>query len=190
MSVEECIKESIITKEKMLEDISIIKNIKEASNAIIRAYKNGNKVMTAGNGGSTADAQHIAGELVGRFQKDRRALDAIALTNDMFVMTAVSNDFGFDRVFARQIQAHGKKGDIFIGISTSGNSENIISALSEARLLGVVTIGLTGKNKCKMDEMCDYIIKVPSDRTPVIQECHVMIGHIICGIVENELFAD
>ncbi len=188
MFVENYIKHSISAKEEMLSDRSIINAIEKSAFAITDAYKNGKKVLTAGNGGSTADAQHIAGELVGRFQKERRALDAIALTNDMFVMTAVGNDFGFERIFARQVQAHGNDGDIFIGISTSGNSENIISALNEAKKQGLITIGLTGKNKCRMEELCDYIIKVPSDKTPIIQECHVMIGHILCSIIENELF--
>ena len=188
MFVENYIKNSILTKEKMLADKAILNSIKESALAIVDACMHDKKVLTAGNGGSTADAQHIAGELVGRFQKERRALDAIALTNDMFVMTAVGNDFGFDRIFARQIQAHGKKGDIFIGISTSGNSENIISALMEAKKQGLTTIGLTGKNNCKMDELCDFIIKVPSDETPIIQECHVMIGHILCSIIEHKLF--
>lgn len=190
MLIENYIKNSIITKEKITNDKNIINAIRDASMAIVGAYRKGNKVLTAGNGGSTADAQHIAGELVGRFQRERRALDAIALTTDVFVMTAVGNDFGFDRIFARQIQAHGKKGDVFIGISTSGNSQNIISALEEAKNLGLVTIGLTGKKDCKMDNLCDYIIKVPSDSTPTIQECHVMIGHIICSIVEEELFGN
>jgi D-sedoheptulose 7-phosphate isomerase len=144
--------------------------------------------MTAGNGGSACDSQHIAGELVAKFFIDRPGLNAISLVNYISSLTATSNDYGYEKSFARQIQAFGCEGDIFIAISTSGNSENIISAIKEAKERKIITIGLVGEKECKMDDLCDYIIKVPSSVTPTIQESHIMIGHAICAMVEETLF--
>lgn len=188
MFIEDYIQSSIDTKKKVLEDKRIIETIQKAADAIVESYKNGGKVITAGNGGSAGDAQHIAGELVLKFYIDRPGLAAISLSTDTSVLTAIGNDACFENVFARQIQANGNKGDIFLAISTSGNSVNIINALIEARKKGVVTIGLTGEKPCKMDDLSDYLIKVPSSDTPKIQESQMMIGHILCAIVEKKLF--
>jgi D-sedoheptulose 7-phosphate isomerase len=184
------IEESYLVKTELANDVSILRNIEEASLLIVEAYKSGNKTLLAGNGGSAADAQHIAGEFVSRFYFDRPGIPSIALTTDTSVLTAVGNDYGYSRLFERQIQALGNKGDIFIGISTSGNSENIINALIACKEKGITTIGFTGKNICKMDELCDICIKTPSRETPRIQETHILIGHIICCIVEESLFGN
>lgn len=188
MFIEEYIKDSIKTKQDILECNDSLLSIKSAADVIVAAYRKGNKVLTAGNGGSAGDAQHIAGELVSKFNFDRPALSAISLTTDTFILTAASNDYGYEHSFARQVQAHGQKGDIFIAISTSGNSKNILFALEEATKKGLVTVGLTGSKTSEMDSLCDILIKVPSSETPKIQESHTMIGHIICAIIESELF--
>ena len=190
MYIENYIQESIKTKQRLLADKEIIKTIEDASKAIVQAYKNGNKVLTAGNGGSANDAQHIAGELVAKFYLERRGLSAYALTTNSAIMTAIGNDCGYEHLFERQVQANGVKGDVLIALSTSGNSENIILALKEAKKNGLITIGLTGQNPSKMDVLCDYLIKIPSDDTPKVQESHVMVGHIICACVEKELFGE
>lgn len=186
--IQSYIKDSAHIKEAILNDQKIIDIIANVAIDITKAYKNNNKVLIAGNGGSAADAQHIAGELVSRFYFDRPGLAAIALTVDTSILTAIGNDYGYEKTFSRQIQANGTKGDIFIGISTSGNSPNIISAIEEANSKRIISIGLTGNKPCKLDEICKYCIKVPSSETPKIQESHIMIGHIICAIVEKELF--
>lgn len=181
------IEESIDTKTQILSSnmLNLIENI---ASLIIKSYQNNKKVLIAGNGGSAADAQHIATELVSKFNQDRPALNAIALTTNTSIITAVANDFDYKEVFSRQIQAYGEKEDIFIAISTSGNSENIILAIKEARTKGLKTIGLTGSNNGVIDDICDYIIKVPSNKTPIIQESHIMIGHILCSLIEKNLF--
>ena len=150
-------------------------------------HKSGNKVLLAGNGGSAADSQHIAGELVSRFMFDRPGLPAIALTTDTSIITAIGNDYGYESLFSRQIQALGKSGDIFIAYSTSGKSPNILNALVEAKV-GIKSIGLTGNKKAEMNNLCDIVLEVPSADTPKIQEGHLVIGHIICGIIENNIF--
>lgn len=188
MFIENYIQTSIETKQKILNDKNIIETINQAANAIINAYKNGKKVLTAGNGGSAGDAQHIAGELVSKFFFDRPGLSAFSLATDTSILTAIGNDYGYEKSFSRQIQANANEGDVFIAISTSGNSENIVNALVEAKKKNVTTIGLVGEKTCKMDDICDYIIKVPSDSTPTIQESHIMIGHIICALVEEAIF--
>ena len=188
MFIKNYIQDSVNTKIKLLESPEIINSIQKAADLIVEAYKEGKKVITAGNGGSAADAQHIAGELVSKFHFDRKPLCAVALTTDTSVLTAISNDYGFEKVFERQIQAIATSGDIFIVISTSGNSKNIIRALNEAKNKEIKTIGLTGGNPCLMDNLCDVLIKVPSSDTPKIQESHLMIEHIICGLVEKEIF--
>ncbi len=152
------------------------------------AYRNGHSALLAGNGGSAADAQHLAGELVNQFYFARPGIPAHSLSTDTSVMTAIGNDIGYDYLFSRQIEAQGSKGDVFIGISTSGNSKNIIEALKVCREKGITSIGLTGNKPCKMDDLADLCIKVPSDCTPRIQESHILIGHIICAIVEENLF--
>ena len=188
MIIENYIQASIDTKQKILNDKSILATIQNAADAIIKAYKNGKKVLTAGNGGSAGDAQHIAGELVSKFFFDRPGLSAFSLATDTSILTAIGNDYGYEKSFSRQIQANANEGDVFIAISTSGNSKNIVNALLEAKKKNVTTIGLVGQKACEMDTLCDYIIKVPSESTPTIQESHIMIGHIICAIVEEAIF--
>ncbi|EAH5991314.1 D-sedoheptulose 7-phosphate isomerase [Campylobacter jejuni] len=186
--IKEHFQESILVKEQILKDENLITLIKNASLEVIKAYKNGNKTLLAGNGGSAADAQHIAGEFVSRFYFDRPGIASIALTTDTSILTAIGNDYGYENLFARQVQAQGVKGDVFIGISTSGNSKNILKALELCKQKEIVSIGLSGANGGDMNELCDYCIKVPSTCTPRIQEAHILIGHIICAIVEEELF--
>lgn len=160
----------------------------QASNTCIKSLKAGGKILLAGNGGSAADAQHIAGELVSRFAFDRPGLPAIALTTDTSILTAIGNDYGYERLFARQVQALGVVGDVFIGYSTSGKSPNIIQALKQAREAGMVTIGLTGNRECPMDQLCDWLLRTPSSHTPKIQEGHLVLGHILCGLIEQAIF--
>jgi D-sedoheptulose 7-phosphate isomerase len=155
---------------------------------IARAFRNGGKLLLAGNGGSAADAQHIAAEFVGRFIGDRAALPAIALTTDTSALTAIANDYGFDQVFERQIRALGRNGDVFLAISTSGRSPNVITALKAARELGLVTVGFTRAAQCPMHAHCDLVLAVPSEETALIQQIHITVAHAICGLVERELF--
>ncbi|EAL8350857.1 D-sedoheptulose 7-phosphate isomerase [Campylobacter jejuni] len=186
--IKEHFQESILVKKQILKDENLITLIKNASLEVIKAYKNGNKTLLAGNGGSAADAQHIAGEFVSRFYFDRPGIASIALTTDTSVLTAIGNDYGYENLFARQVQAQGVRGDVFIGISTSGNSKNILKALEFCKQKEIISIGLSGASGGAMNELCDYCIKVPSICTPRIQEAHILIGHIICAIVEEELF--
>lgn len=172
----------------MLADDALLLQVKESAQACISCLQAGGKILLAGNGGSAADAQHIAGEFVSRFAFDRPALAAIALTCDTSILTSIGNDYGFEKLFARQVQAHGKKGDVFIGYSTSGTSENVLLALEEARTRDLICIGLTGNRGGPMKKLCDHLIEVPSDDTPKIQEGHLVIGHILCGLVEQSLF--
>ena len=162
----------------------------EAANLLIKCFKKGNKVLLFGNGGSASDAQHISAELVGRFTGKRRGLPAIALNVDTSVLTAIANDFGFESVFSRQVEALAKQGDVVIAISTSGFSENILMAVKEARLNGAKTIALTGKGGGGLKDMADLAILVPSQNTPRIQEAHITIGHILCDLIERNLFAE
>lgn len=186
--IKEHFKDSISVKEQILKNDNLIELIKKVSLEVIKAYKNGNKTLLAGNGGSAADAQHIAGEFVSRFYFDRPGIASIALTTDTSILTAIGNDYGYENLFSRQVEAQGVKGDVFIGISTSGNSKNILKALELCKEKEIMSIGLTGASGGAMDKMCDYCIKVPSSCTPRIQESHIVIGHIICAIVEEELF--
>lgn len=188
--ISEQIEESISVKQKMLADPELLKIIEQAAIWVTEAYENGFKTMLAGNGGSAADAQHIAGEFVSRFYFDRPGIPSIALSTDTSILTAIGNDYGFDRLFERQIQAHGREGDVFIGITTSGNSANILKAIEACRERGVKSIILTGNSGGKAAGLSDLCIKVPSDETPRIQESHILIGHIICCIVEEKLFGD
>jgi len=167
------------------ENLSVIS---DAANAVISAFKSKGKVMLAGNGGSASDSQHIAAEFINRFYFDREGLPAIALTTDSSVITAIGNDYSFDRIFARQISTIGNKEDVFIAFSTSGNSVNIIEALKECRLKGIKSIGFTGSSGGKMNDLCDILVTVPTDETPRIQEMHILISHIICAIAEEAIF--
>ena len=187
-SIKKQIEDSFRVKQSILQNEEIIQLILDISKEAIDAYKAGNKTILAGNGGSAADAQHIAGEFVSRFYFDRPGLPSLALSTDTSVITAIGNDYGYKKVFSRQIQANGKRGDIFIAISTSGNSANILEALKESKKHGIITVGLTGKSGGLMKELCDYCICVPSNETPRIQEAHILIEHIICSIVEEEIF--
>lgn len=184
------INESSSTSASLLENNYIIKNLEDSANACIKSFKNNGKILLAGNGGSAADAQHIAGEFVGRFMFNRPPLRAIALTTDTSIMTAIVNDYGIEEMFSRQLDALGDPGDIFIAYSTSGSSSNIISALKKSKEKGLISIGLTGNKKGEMVGLCDYILEVPSSETPRIQECHLLLGHTLCGIIEENLFAD
>lgn len=183
------IADSANTKENLLKDDEMLMQIAKAAEVCTIAYKNGRKTMFAGNGGSAADAQHLAGEFVSKFCFDRPGIPSIALTTDTSIITAIGNDYGYGKLFERQVQAQGMKGDVFIGISTSGNSENIVNALPICREKGIITIALTGAKLCKMDDF-DIVIKIPSEETPRIQECQTLIGHIICCIVEDNLFGE
>ena len=182
------IEDSISVKKKILEDEGLINLLHEVADKCIAAFRQGNRVLLAGNGGSAADAQHIAAEFVGRYAFDRPGLPAIAFTTDTSMLTAIGNDYGFDQIFCRQLEANGRKGDVFIGISTSGNSPNVIAALQRARELDIITVGFTGQGGGEMHSLCDHCIKVPSMSTPRIQESHIMLGHIICDLVEETLF--
>ena len=162
-------------------------DLEKASALAVEVLKRGNKVLLCGNGGSAADAQHIAAELTGRYKIERRGFPGIALTTDTSALTAIANDYGYDRVFDRQVEALANEGDLLIGISTSGNSANIISALTLAKELGCITIGFSGRNGGKMNEVCDVNLVVPSDDTPRIQEMHILFGHTICQIIDDEL---
>ncbi len=179
------IRESIQVKEAILADEALLAVIEQVVDQMIGALVNDNTIFLAGNGGSSSDAQHIAAELVGRFYKERKGLAAEALTANTAILTALGNDYGYDSIFARQIEARAKKGDVFIGLSTSGNSQNILNAIAECKNIGVTTVGMTGLTGGKMANDCDMCIKIPSKDTPRIQESHITIGHIICELVEN-----
>ena len=181
------VEESIRVRQALLADEALMEKIASVAGVIVDAYKAGHKTLWAGNGGSAADAQHMAGELVNKFTFDRPGLAALSLSTDTSIITAVGNDYGFDRLFARQVEAQGCKGDVFIGISTSGHSKNLVEALPACRAKGITAIALVGANPCPMDDY-DYVIHVPSVETPRIQECQTLIGHILCYIVEQELF--
>jgi len=172
----------------MSEDAALHASIAHVALACINALRQGNKILFAGNGGSAADAQHLAGELISRFHYDRPGLTAFALSTDTSVLTAIGNDYGYEQLFARQIQAVGKSGDVFFGISTSGRSPNILNALRVAREHSLLTVGLTGRNGGQMPGLCDYCLRAPSDSTPRIQEGHITIGHTICWLIEKQMF--
>ena len=176
--------------QKMFSDKLLISKLAEVSSICINTFKKDGKLLIAGNGGSAADAQHFAGELVSRFLFDRPALSATALTTDSSILTAIGNDYGYEDVFARQIQAHGRSGDVFIAISTSGNSANILKAIQTAKAIGLVVIGLTGRSGGKMKDMCDVCLCAPSDSTPRIQECHLFFEHTLCACIEESLFGE
>ena len=180
--------ESVRVKQALLADEEMMAKVAAVANGMVDAYKTGHKTLWAGNGGSAADAQHMAGELVNKFTFDRPGLAALSLSTDTSIITAVGNDYGFDRLFARQIEAQGCPGDVFIGISTSGKSPNLVNALQACRAKGITSVAIVGANPCPMDDY-DYVIHVPSTVTPRIQECQTLIGHILCYLVEQALFA-
>jgi len=188
--IKSVIQSSIDLKNKVLNDAELIQTIEKIVNQIIHCYENGGKVLFCGNGGSAADAQHLAAELSGRFYFDRHPLFAEALHVNTSYITAVANDYGFDEVFARLVLAMGSKDDILIGLSTSGNSANILRAFNEANSLRMITIGFTGLSGGQLKEKCTYLLNIPSIDTPRIQEVHIMLGHIICELVEEKLFKD
>jgi D-sedoheptulose 7-phosphate isomerase len=166
---------------------SMEEKLEAASALAVETLKNGNKILLCGNGGSAANAQHIAAELTGRYKTERRGLPGIALTTDTSVLTAIGNDYGYDRIFDRQVEALANKGDLLIGISTSGNSKNVINALKIAKEMGCKTLGLSGRNGGAMNDVCDLNLVVPSNNTPRIQEIHILFGHTICQIIDDEL---
>ena len=178
------------TKQKILEDTLFLEKIAEVIKISVQVYKNGKKILIAGNGGSAADAQHFAAELVGRYGFDRPSLPALALTTDTSNLTAIGNDYGYDFVFSRQLEGMAQEGDLFIGISTSGNSENILNAFKSAKQKGVITVALSGRDGGKMADAADYTLIVPSDATPRIQESHLLIEHMICDAIEKEMFGE
>lgn len=182
------INDSIAAKQAMLADPGMLALINKAAEVIISALRSGHRILWCGNGGSAADAQHLAAELSGRFYYDRPPLNSEALHCNTSYLTAVANDYGYDLIYARMIDGACKPGDVLIGISTSGNSQNIINAFAKARDIGVTTIALTGKTGGKMRSLADILLCVPSSDTPRIQESHIMLGHIICEIVESALF--
>ncbi|MBS1779835.1 MAG: D-sedoheptulose 7-phosphate isomerase [Bacteroidetes bacterium] len=182
------LQESINVKSKLLEDAVLMQTIEQVVEAIIDAFNAGNKVLFCGNGGSAADAQHLAAEFSGRFYTDRNPLPSEALHCNTSYLTAVANDYGYEFVYSRIVKGTGKPGDVIVGLSTSGNSANITLALQTAREIGMKTVGFTGEGGGKMKDWCDFLIAVPSKDTPRIQESHITIGHIICQLVEERLF--
>lgn len=186
--VSELIGASITVKQKLLQDNALVSTLAEVSVVVVDAIRKGNKILFCGNGGSAADAQHIAAEFVGRFAFDRPALPALALSVNTSCVTAIGNDYGFDRVFSRQVEALGQKGDVAFGISTSGNSANVLCAMSTSSRMGLKTIALTGSTGGKLRSEADFCICVPSNEIPRIQECHILIGHIISELVEDAIF--
>lgn len=186
-TIKEQMAEAVKVKQALLSDEALMDKIAQVADVMVDAYKSGHKTLWAGNGGSAADAQHMAGELVNKFSFDRPGLAALSLSTDTSIITAVGNDYGFDRLFARQIEAQGCPGDVFLGISTSGKSPNLVNALAACQEKGITSVAIVGANPCPMDRY-DFVIHVPSQVTPRIQECQTLIGHILCFIVENQLF--
>lgn len=186
--IQNIVQASISVKAQLLNDVVLLKTIEEVTSLIIQAFKNGNKVLFCGNGGSAADAQHLAAEFSGRFYKDRKPLPSEALHCNTSYLTAVANDYGYDEVYSRVVLGSGKPGDVLVGLSTSGNSVNITKALQTAKEIGMITVGFTGEGGGKMKEYSDYLLDIPSKDTPRIQEAHIMIGHIICQLVEEQYF--
>ena len=192
MSPEEFLKDYLDESSKcvlnMVSDPTLLSLLFEIANECLNRLQTGNKLLFAGNGGSAADCQHMAGEYVSRFLIERNGLPAIALTTDTSILTAIGNDYGYEMVFSRQIEALGRKGDLLFVYSTSGNSQNILKAIETAKKMGISVVGMTGLNRGKLDTMCDFIFKTPSKRTPQIQEGHLIAGHAICALVEKQFF--
>ncbi len=186
--IKNIIASSINTKQKLLQNEDLLKTIESVVNVIVKAFKNGNRVYFCGNGGSAADAQHLAAEFSGRFYFDRKALPAEALHCNTSYLTAVANDYSFDVVYARIIDGIGQAGDVLVGLSTSGNSANIVKAFETANEKQMITVGFTGISGGQMKPLSNYLINIPSADTPRIQECHIMAGHIICQLVEEKMY--
>lgn len=186
--IRDIVQSSIDVKSKLVQDENILNTVAKCVSEIVKAFKSGNKVLFCGNGGSAADAQHLAAEFSGRFYKDRDALPAEALHCNTSYLTAVANDYSYDAIYSRLIKGTGRPGDVLVGLSTSGNSKNILHAFEEAKRKGMITIGLTGETGGKMKAFSDYLLNVPSADTPRIQESHILIGHIICELVEEQYF--
>jgi D-sedoheptulose 7-phosphate isomerase len=188
--IQQQIHDSITTKQQVVEDRALMQTLEEVAKACVALYRNGKKTLLAGNGGSAADAQHIAAELVGRYGFDRPSVSSIALTTDTSNLTAIGNDYGYDYVFSRQLEGVGNEGDLFIGISTSGNSQNLVKAFESAKAKGITTVALVGRDGGAMAKIADYALIIPSNATPRIQESHILLGHILCDIIEKELFGE
>jgi len=188
--IKDQIKKSYETKQDIYSNDLVLDSILDVAERCVSLYKDGKKTILAGNGGSAADAQHIAAEMVGRYGFDRPSLPSLALTTDTSALTAIGNDYGYDQVFSRQIEGMGQDGDLFIGISTSGNSVNIVKAFESAKNKNITTVALVGRDGGEMAKKADISIIVPSNSTPRIQESHILIGHIICDIIEKEIFSD
>lgn len=187
--IQDRIQSSISVKQALLADVSLIDRISSFSKLLEETYRSGGKVLFCGNGGSAGDAQHLAAELSGRFYLNRAPLYAEALHVNSSYVTAVANDFGYEEVYARMVEACGRPGDVLVAISTSGNSPNIIRAIDRAKQLGMVVVGMTGATGGKMADLCDLLVNIPSEDTPRIQESHILVGHIICELVEKSLFS-
>jgi len=187
--IKKIIKASIDTKQSVLQNEGLLKTIAASVDLIVNAFRNGNRVYFCGNGGSAADAQHLAAEFSGRFYTDRKALPAEALHCNTSYLTAVGNDYGFEEIYSRLIDGIGEQGEVLVGLSTSGNSPNILKAFKTAKKKEMITIGFTGKSGGEMRPLCDHLINIPSTDTPRIQESHIMVGHIICQLVEEKYFA-
>lgn len=179
---------SIALKRRWLAQPRLLKQLLALAEAAVAVFQNGGRLLLAGNGGSAADAQHVAGELVGRFMRERAALPALALSTDTSILTALGNDYAFKIVFARQVEAQGRRGDMLLGISTSGNSANVVEALKTARARGLITAGLTGRGGGKMAPWCDHCICIPSRDTPRVQESMLLLEHMLCGLIEDGMF--
>ena len=188
--IKNCISSSVENFTRVLNDNNLLESLERIVGLSVEVYKNDKKILFCGNGGSASDAQHIAAELTGRFYLNRSPLYAEALHVNSSYMTAVANDLGYDETYSRMLEACGRKGDILIAISTSGNSPNVIKALKKANELALTTIGFTGNEGGEMNNICDIIIKVPSNDTPRVQEAHILIGHILCQLIEEEIFSD
>jgi D-sedoheptulose 7-phosphate isomerase len=186
--IKDIIQSSVAVKNKILADEGLLQRIEESASIITTAFRRGHRLYLCGNGGSAADAQHLAAEFTGRFYRDRNPLPAEALHVNTSFITGIANDYSYEEVYQRAVKAFGKKGDVLIGLSTSGNSQNVVLAQEEARKLGLIVISFTGENGGKMRDCCDYLLNVPGTDTPRIQESHILIGHIICQLVEEELF--
>lgn len=182
------IEESIAVKRQLLADDALLHRILEVSEIVVAAMEAGSRVIFAGNGGSAADAQHLAAEFVSRFEFDRPGLPSLSLATDTSMLTAIGNDYGYDLLFRRQLEAQGRRGDVFVGITTSGTSKNVLAALDACRPLGITSVALCGLGG-SLEERADHVLRVPSRSTARIQECHILIGHLLCGHVESHLFS-
>ena len=187
-TIKKNIEDAIFLKQQLLNNSSLHQTILQTVDLIVDCYKRGGKVLFCGNGGSAADAQHLAAELSGRYYYDRPPLFAEALHVNTSNLTAVANDYSFEEVYARLVEAMGKPGDVLVGLSTSGNSPNVVNAMKRAKNIGITTVGFTGQRGGYLRDICDYLITIPSTDTPRIQECHILIGHTICQLVEQILF--